>query len=72
MEEKIIELLKRVLETDSVNANTSKDNCGNWDSMHHLMLVVELESLFGVELQPEEIEAMNSVTTIVHILSTKQ
>lgn len=72
MEDKIINLLKGVLETDNVDINTSRDNCGNWDSMHHLMLVVELESQFHIELQPEEIESMRNVLDIKNTLIAKQ
>ncbi len=72
MKEQIVEILKRVLEDNSVNELTTKDNCANWDSMHHLMVAVEIEGQFGVELQPEEIEAMRSVGDIEKIIKTKQ
>ena len=71
MKEQIIDILKSVLEDSSVNELTSRENCGNWDSMHHLMMAVELESQFGVELQPEDIEAMQSVGDIERIIATK-
>ncbi len=71
MEEKIIEILKEVLEIENVNAETSQANCGEWDSLHHLNLAVELESEFDVSLEPEEIAQMTSVKEIERILSAK-
>ena len=72
MKEQIIKILKSVLEDNSVNELTSKENCSNWDSMHHLMVAVEIESQFEIELQPEEIEAMRSVGDIERIIKAKQ
>jgi acyl carrier protein len=72
MKEQIIDILKSVLEDSSVNELTSRENYGNWDSMHHLMIAVELESQFGVELQPEDIEAMQSVGDIERIITSKK
>ena len=72
MEEKIIEILKSVLETDNVTAETSQKNCTAWDSLHHLNIAVELEGEFGVELEPEEIAGMQSVSDIERIISEKK
>lgn len=71
MEEKVIEILKEVFEDSAVNRDTNQHNCANWDSMHHLNMVVELECEFEVTLEPEEIAEMKSVSDIVRILQTK-
>ena len=71
MEQKIIEILKRVLEHENVDANSNQSNCENWDSLHQLNLVVELEDEFEVCLEPEEIAEMTSVNAIVNILNKK-
>lgn len=72
MKEQIVEILKNVLEDGNVNEETTQENCPNWDSMHHLMVAVEIESQFGVELLPEDIEMMKSVRDIERILKSKQ
>lgn len=72
MKDQIIDILKNVLEDNQVNALTSRENCANWDSMHHLMVAVEIESHFGVELQPDDIEAMKSVEDIEKVIKSKQ
>lgn len=71
MEDKIIEILKNVLETENVNLDSNQDNTENWDSLHQLSLVVELEDVFGVTLEPEEIAEMKSVAEIKKIISIK-
>lgn len=71
MEEKILEILKNVLETD-VDTNCSQDNCDAWDSMKQLDLVVELESEFDISLEPEEIGEMKSFRDVVNLVSKKK
>lgn len=71
MEEKIIDLMKKVFKTDNISASTDQSYCENWDSLNHLNLIVELENEFGVEFEPEEIAEMKSVRNILSILSSK-
>ncbi|WP_297647019.1 acyl carrier protein [uncultured Treponema sp.] len=71
MEEKVLEILKSVLEDDSVNTETSQENNSNWDSLRQLNLVVELESEFGVAFEPDEMSSMTSVSKIIELLNSK-
>ena len=71
MEEKVLEILKEVLEDENVNIETSQENNSNWDSLRHLNLIVELESDFDVSFEPEEIAEMSSVKKIIAILKSK-
>lgn len=71
MEDKIIEILKNVLETENVNSDSNQDNTENWDSLHQLNLVVELEDAFDVSLEPEDIAEMRSVKAIGRIINSK-
>lgn len=71
MKEKIIDILRTVLEDNSVNENTTQENCGSWDSLHHLNIAMELEEAFDITLEPEEIADMKSVSDIERIVSSK-
>ena len=71
MEEKVLEILKKLFELDTVDETCSQETCEKWDSMGQLNLVVELESEFDVTLEPEEIGEMKSVKDIVRILKMK-
>ena len=69
--EKIIDLLKRVFENTYIDINSSQDNVSDWDSMHQLSIAFEIESEFGISLEPEEIAQMKSVKDIFEILEKK-
>jgi len=69
MEEKVISILRVVLDDELVDADTSQGNCDKWDSMAQLNLAVEIEAAFNVSLEPEQIAEMRSVQDIVRILS---
>lgn len=71
MEEKVLEILKSVFELDTVDETCSQATCEKWDSLAQLNLVVELESEFGVSLEPEEIGTMQSYDDVIRILKTK-
>lgn len=71
MEEKILEILRQVLEVGDIDATCSQETCAAWDSLHHLNLVVELEDAFDVSFEPEEIGAMKSVADIGKLLKAK-
>ncbi len=71
MKEKVIEIVKDVLETEDISLNTSQENCENWNSLRHLNLVSELEEAFNMEFEPEEIADMHSVNSIIDIVQKK-
>ena len=69
MEEKILCVLKNVLGLESATKALSQQNCDKWDSLRHLNLIVELESEFGVEFDPEEISGMKCFEDIERVLT---
>ena len=64
MRERIKEVIKSTFELEDVPDSISQNNCTTWDSMHHLMLVVALETEFGISFEPEDIGCMNSLDEI--------
>lgn len=71
MEEKVLEILKETFELDSIDKTCSQTTCEAWDSMGQLNLVAELEDVFDVSLEPEEIGTMKSFNDIIRILKEK-
>ena len=71
MEEKVLEILKSVLELDQIEKSIASSNCEKWDSMAQLNISVELEAEFGVSLEPEDIAALASYEDILRILKEK-
>jgi acyl carrier protein len=68
MQGRIKEILKSVLDVDNVPDEISQDTCPEWDSMHQLQLVVELEMEFGVSFEPDDIVNMKSLNLIEETL----
>ena len=42
-----------------------------WDSVEHLNLILALETQFGIEFEPEEIEQMKSIGQIATLVESK-
>ncbi len=57
MEEKIKQVMASVFEipVESIHEMSSADNIENWDSLHHMNLVVALEEEFKVSFDDEQI-----------------
>jgi len=70
MKERILKVVSQVLKTE-VDENTSQKNCTQWDSLHHLNLIIELEMEFDVSFEPEEIASMKSVAIIEEMIMSK-
>ena len=72
MEKKIIELLKRVFEGVEITKESTQETVEDWDSMHQLSIAFEIESDFGISLEPEELASLKSVKDIVQFMASKQ
>lgn len=71
MEQRIIEIMKEVLESQDINENSTQDTVENWTSLRQLNLASELEDEFDVEFDPSEIAEMKSVKQIASIIHEK-
>ena len=49
---------------NSINMNTSQENLENWDSLNHILLIVEIEKKFDIKFKVGEISELNSVKKI--------
>lgn len=49
------------VEISSLSSGSSRDTIAAWDSLQHLSLVLALEEEFQIELEPEQIDAMESL-----------
>ena len=57
---------------DKISAESSPETIENWDSMQHLNLVLAVEEKFGVQLEPEDIERMNSIGAVAALVEKLQ
>ena len=70
MKEHIKEVLVTVLKRE-VDDMTSQANSPEWDSLHHLNIIVELEMAFDISFEPEEMGEMKSVADIERLVTQK-
>jgi acyl carrier protein len=49
---------------NSINMGTSQENLENWDSLNHILLIVEVEKKFNIKFKVGEISELNSVKKI--------
>lgn len=56
------------LPIERVTAETVSESVENWDSVHHLSIMMSLEERFGIELEPEEVESMLSVARMEQVV----
>lgn len=71
MEEKILEIIRETFELATVDRSVSQNNCEAWDSMGQLNLIAELEEVFDISLEPEEIGEMKCFEDVLRIVSSK-
>jgi acyl carrier protein len=71
MEEKVLNIIKDVLELEDIDNNVSQDNCFKWDSLNHLNLILEIEMEFDVSFSPEEIVEIKSASIILDLLKKR-
>ena len=71
MEQRVLDVLRRVFKDSSIDETCSQKNCKAWDSMNQLNLVIELEMKFGISLEPEEIGRMVDYNSVLSIVNSK-
>jgi acyl carrier protein len=54
-----------------ITPQSSPDTIGNWDSVHHLNLILALEQEFDTQFDPEEIDKMTSIERILEVVGGK-
>ncbi len=59
------------LAPERIQADSSPETIGNWDSVQHLNLILALESEFDVQFEPEEFEEMKTIGRIATLLESK-
>ena len=67
IKEQIKKIMTEVFEIESslVNDEISQNNTGQWDSLNHLNLIVEIEEEFDISFTPEQIGSMTSLEIIL-------
>jgi acyl carrier protein len=68
---RVREIAGDVLETPVTDESTP-DTVESWDSVRHLNLMLALESEYGFELSPEDMDAAKSIGQIAQLVASKR
>lgn len=71
MKEKLLTILKKVMETNKIDETVSRKKLNAWDSLKHINLIVELESEFDISIEPEEFELLTDFQSIAKLITEK-
>ena len=66
MDDKIRKIIAKVLKVDKedVELDTAIGDLPEWDSLHHLQIIVELENEFGIKYSPEDLAELEDVSDL--------
>ena len=68
---RVREIASDVLQAD-VTAESSPETVENWDSVHHLNLVLALEEEYGFQFMPEEMDEAKTVGSLARVVSARR
>lgn len=73
VKEQLKNIMASVFMTDvsEIQDDISQLNFEKWESLQHLILIVNIESEFGVSFEPEEIVEMTSLNSVEQFLAKK-
>jgi acyl carrier protein len=67
MRERALSIIAAVLKVpvSTLTDESSPDTIATWDSLMHLQVVVAIEEAFDVQFEPDELDALQTVGSIV-------
>ena len=70
MEEKVINLIARILGVDpsELDLDTEIGDLPEWDSMHHLTIIKELENLFDIKFEQGDLADCEDISDLVALI----
>tara|TARA_Y100001958_G_C21234723_1_gene560914 strand:+ start:2166 stop:2390 length:225 start_codon:yes stop_codon:yes gene_type:complete len=71
IKKRIIKILKSTLNEENIDETISQKNSSKWDSLKHLTIIVEIETEFDIEFEPDEIENMTDYSKIEQYINAK-
>ena len=69
MENKIIGIIAKILEVDieEVELDTAVGDLPEWDSLHHLQIIAELEKEYGIKYVAEDLAELEDVADLISL-----
>ena len=69
MEQKIIGIIAKILEVEleEVEIDTAIGDLPEWDSLHHLQIIAELEKEYGIKYVAEDLAELEDVSDLISL-----
>lgn len=69
MEKRILNIIANVLDVDinEIELDTAIGDLPEWDSIHHLQIIAELEKEFGIKYTPEELTELEDISDLISL-----
>lgn len=72
LEQQVRQIVSDILNVPVEQLATDPSSAGEWDSIQNLNVILAVEQATGLQFEPEEIEKMRSVESIVNVVEAKQ
>lgn len=70
-ESAVISLIAEIIKT-TINIDSAAGTLPEWDSLAQMKIIIQLEKVYDIEIEDENIAKLNSVTNIIAYLQEKQ
>lgn len=72
--ESLTEVFRQVFDDENltISETTTAKDVAEWDSLHHITLIVAIEAEFGIKFKSSEYEEMANVGALVDLIAKKQ
>ena len=73
MKDKLRNIMSYVFDVpiETINTETSTENCEDWDSLRHMSLLFAIEEEFELTFTDDEVLVMKDFTAIISLLESK-
>lgn len=70
MDERIISIIVKVLNVsvDEVEMDTAIGDLPEWDSLHHMLIIAELEKIFDIKFSQDDLKELEDVSDLVSLV----
>jgi acyl carrier protein len=69
---RVIRIVSEITKEPNVSLSSTQENTIGWDSLAYLVIVQELEDVFGVQITADNIDLAASVSGILKLISNSE
>ena len=67
--ERVLKIVSEITKEPNITQDSTQENTVGWDSLAYLVIVQELEDVFGVQITSENIDVLVSIKGILELVS---